>query len=318
MEIAKGIHRIEAPLGNRVMYQHLIIDEDQLILIDTGIAATPEQIIFPYLISIGKRPEDITDIVITHADADHCGGNEAVKRTAPNAKLWCHALDRSLIEDPDRMMQERYDEFAAEGVRYAPEVRSAMRQMMGAPVAADGVLSDGDVIHLSDERSMNVYHVPGHSPGHLMLFDPLTTTAIITDAALGDGLLDEEGSIMFPPTYRNPDAYLHSLARIESLQPSLLLTTHYPVIQASEVTQFLRKSRLFTATMEAALTVLLKDEWKSLQQLMQEVFSYIAQWPQASNIELKYALTGTLESMTMRNMLREDEREGCRVWTREK
>lgn len=315
MEIAKGIHRIEAPLGNRVMYQHLIIEADKLILIDTGVTATPEQAIFPYLVSIGRRPEEITDIIISHADADHCGGNEAVKRAAPNAKFWCHALDRTLIEDPDRMVQERYNEFEAEGVQYPPAVRRLLRGMMGSSVAVDGVLSDGDVFRIGGERSMHVCHVPGHSPGHLMLFDPLTAAAIITDAALGDGLLDAEGDILFPPTYRNADAYLHSLCKIESLHPSLLLTTHYPVMRADEADDFLRKGRLFTAKMEEAASILLRSDRKTFNELLNEVNQYLSLWPESSNIELKYALMGTLESMAARGMLREGDGGGCRIWT---
>lgn len=315
MEIVKGFHRIEAPLGNRVMYQHLIIGKEKRILVDTGIRDTPGDVIFPYFESIGFKPAHVTDVVITHADADHSGGNEAIKRRAPQAKLLCHALDRAQIEDPDRMVRERYNEFAEEGVAYSAEIQQALRGMMGAPVPIDGELVQGDTLHLDENRWIEVHHVPGHSPGHLMLYDPTASIALITDSVLGNGLPDAEGTIVFPPTYRSTDAYLNTLVKIEALQPEVLLTTHYPLMRGIEVSEFVRKSREFVARMELTVTELVRQDDLTFAQLLEGVNSRMAQWPKESYLELAYALMGTLESMDQRKMVVRVPGKGLSVWT---
>ena len=43
MEILPGIHRIESDLGARFMCQYLLVGEDRTVLVDTGLAGTPEE-----------------------------------------------------------------------------------------------------------------------------------------------------------------------------------------------------------------------------------------------------------------------------------
>ena len=81
MEILKGIHRIRTALGPRNLYQNLLIGE-RCVLIDTGLTRTPEEVILPYLRKVGRSPEDIGLTLISHADADHFGGNENLKALA--------------------------------------------------------------------------------------------------------------------------------------------------------------------------------------------------------------------------------------------
>ena len=42
MEILPGIHRIESDLGERFMCQYLLLGEERTLLVDTGLAGTPE------------------------------------------------------------------------------------------------------------------------------------------------------------------------------------------------------------------------------------------------------------------------------------
>ena len=83
MEILPGIHRIESDLGVRFMCQYLLTGEDHTVLVDTGLAGTPEEVIIPYLEGVGLSLEDIDEVIISHADVDHCGGNRAPRRCIP-------------------------------------------------------------------------------------------------------------------------------------------------------------------------------------------------------------------------------------------
>lgn len=87
----------------------LIEKDDKLILIDTGVGDKQDEKFFshfelhgterllPSLTKAGFKPEDITDVVLTHLHFDHCGGgvykdeNGELKLTFPNATYWSEA-----------------------------------------------------------------------------------------------------------------------------------------------------------------------------------------------------------------------------------
>ena len=314
MQILQGIHRIEVPFGGRVIYQHLLVGNEKVVLVDTGIRDTPETAIFPYLEHIGKSTEDITEVVITHSDADHSGGNEAIKRSAPKARILCHLSDRRLIENPDLMVSERYNEFARDGVQYSEEVLQAMRDMMGQPVPVDGELVEGDTIEIEKGWTVMVHHVPGHSPGHLLLYDPRHNAAIITDAVLGRGIPDKEGNIAFAPTYRLTDSYLQTIDRIESLSPEYLFPSHFPLMQGDEVSSFLQASRAYVTKLEEAILNNLRAGEKTFIELLEQVNENIASWPAEAKGELAYSLAGGLESLEGRNKLHKVSKGERRAW----
>ncbi|MEW6636759.1 MAG: MBL fold metallo-hydrolase, partial [Actinomycetota bacterium] len=68
MEVLPGIHRIESDLGPRFMCQYLLVGEERTVLVDTGLAETPERVIFPYLESVGLSLGDVDEVIISHAD----------------------------------------------------------------------------------------------------------------------------------------------------------------------------------------------------------------------------------------------------------
>ena len=62
MEIRPGIHRIELDLG-----------EQRTVLVDTGLAGTPEEVIVPYLEKIGLGVGDVDEVIVSHANVAHLG-----------------------------------------------------------------------------------------------------------------------------------------------------------------------------------------------------------------------------------------------------
>lgn len=110
-EVALGLHRIEAPLGDRFVACYVIVGDDAALLFDTGVEATPAGSIAPYCRAAGIDPESIRWVVVSHADVDHMGGNAATRTMLPKASFVAHAADRTLIEDVDSIIQLRYREF---------------------------------------------------------------------------------------------------------------------------------------------------------------------------------------------------------------
>lgn len=253
MEVAPGIHRIESILGPRPFSQYLLRDE-RTMLVDTGVAQTPKEVILPYLESVGLDPGDLDFVLDTHADADHFGGNAAITEWAPGALFCAHVADARWIEDRRRIVRERYGWYADHDVDYAPEVKDWLRDAMGPDVPVDLRLVGGETFRLGPELVVEVLHLPGHSPGHVGLWEPSSGTAIITDAALGAGLYDMEGNIISPPPYFDVAAYEGSVRRLQSLSPRRLLTAHYEIMEGEEATRFLEESAAFVERARRAIS----------------------------------------------------------------
>jgi glyoxylase-like metal-dependent hydrolase (beta-lactamase superfamily II) len=244
VEVAPGIHRIESVLGPRPFSQYLVQGERTL-LVDTGVAVTPETVILPYLDSIGLRPADLDFVLNTHADVDHFGGNSAIRARAPRAVFCAHSADVPWIEDRERILRERYGWYATHDVDYSPEEKDWLREAMGPNVPLDMRLSGNETFRLGPELAVQVLHLPGHSPGHVGLWDPASGTAIITDAALGRGLYDMAGNVISPPPYFDVMAYEGSVRLLRSLSPQRLLTAHYEVMEGEDAVRFLDESATF-------------------------------------------------------------------------
>ena len=71
-EVAAGIYRMESDLGPRFMAQYLLVGDERSILVDTGLAGTPDAVLLPALEHVGIEPDLI---LVSHADLDHCGGS---------------------------------------------------------------------------------------------------------------------------------------------------------------------------------------------------------------------------------------------------
>jgi glyoxylase-like metal-dependent hydrolase (beta-lactamase superfamily II) len=239
MEVAPGIHRIESVLGPRPFSQYLVLGERSL-LVDTGVADTPADVILPFL--EGRQP----DIVLnSHADVDHFGGNAAIRAAAPRALFLAHQLDVPWIESAEAILRERYGWYEAHGLGYPPEVFTWLSEAMGPDSPVDVRLSGGEHIRLGPDLVVEVLHLPGHSPGHVGLWDPASRTAIVMDAVMGRGLLDMDGNVISPPPYFDVEGYLGSARTLSALRPKRLLTAHYDVMEGAEVERFLADTVAF-------------------------------------------------------------------------
>src|SRR5256885_38242 len=88
-EIASGTWRCESLVGPRNMFQYLIADGDEAIVIDTGMTATPRDVILPGMRAAGIDPGDVRMVVVTHPDLDHQGGLAGLREVLPNAVGAC-------------------------------------------------------------------------------------------------------------------------------------------------------------------------------------------------------------------------------------
>jgi glyoxylase-like metal-dependent hydrolase (beta-lactamase superfamily II) len=239
MEVVPGIHRIESVLGPRPFSQYLLRDERSL-LVDTGVEETPAEVILPFL--DGLQPDFVLN---SHADVDHFGGNAAIREAAPEALFFAHALDVPWIESAEAIMRERYGWYERYGLGYEPEVFAWLRDAIGPDLPIDVHLQGGERIRLGPRLTVEVLNLPGHTPGHIGLWDPRSRTAIVIDAVMARGLLDMEGNVIHPPPYFDVADYLGAARTLQALRPARLLTAHYDVIEGEDVDRFLADTIAF-------------------------------------------------------------------------
>ena len=171
MEIVPGVHAIEnLGVGRAYLYQ----EADRLTLIDTGLAGRAERI-FADMEGIGRRPEDLRQIVITHCHNDHIGSlADVVERT--NAQVLVHALDAPVVrgEQPPAGPNPR-------GAWRAVAPLLALFPNRIATTRVDRELAGGDEIDL--DGGARVVHTPGHTPGSVSIYLPARRLLFAGDAA---------------------------------------------------------------------------------------------------------------------------------------
>ena len=250
-EVAPGIQRIESDLGPRFMAQYLLLGAERTVLVDTGLASTPDDALRPALEDAGVKPDLI---LVTHADLDHCGGNRRMRELYPRAVLACSEPDRRWIESNATMMAENYLWHEPYGLPEPdPAGRREMLEQLGGDAPVDVGLRGGETIRLGPGRRLAVLHLPGHTSGHLGLWDARHGVAIIIDAALGDGIYDRAGNKLIPPRYYDAAAYRATIRRIRGLEPELLLTAHYEPMSAEQAREFCDRSLGYVDAVEAVV-----------------------------------------------------------------
>lgn len=280
MEILPGVHRIESDLGERFMCQYLLVGEARTVLIDTGLAGTPEEIIVPYLESIGLAVGDVDEVIISHADVDHCGGNRVLKEMNPRLRFSCGEVDRYLIEDNHMMLAELYSWSEPYGFGPDEETKTWILEQLGGDSTIDSGLRGGETLRLGPGRRVEILHLPGHTAGHLGVWDPETGAAIVIDAVLESGIYDRAGNRLIPPRYFDAGCIEGTIRHLQALNPQHLLTAHYPVMQGQEVTDFLDRSLDYTGQLRRVVHEGLGDGITDLWELTQYADEQLGPYPE--------------------------------------
>jgi glyoxylase-like metal-dependent hydrolase (beta-lactamase superfamily II) len=270
IEVVPGVYRIQSDLGSRFMCQYVLAGEERTLLVDTGISRTPVDVIEPYLNGIGLGLEAIDDVVVSHADVDHCGGDRLLRARAPQARFSCPEADRRWIESNEAMMAENYCWHEPYG--FAPiddESRRWITTELGGDCPVDVGLHGGETMRLAPDWRVEIVHLPGHTPGHLGVWDDRSRAAIIIDAVLYDGIYDRAGNRLIPPRYYDAAAYRATIHRLLSLRPAVLLTAHYDVMEGADALEWLEQSLSYTDelndTVREGLRIGVTDLWQLTQ-----------------------------------------------------
>jgi glyoxylase-like metal-dependent hydrolase (beta-lactamase superfamily II) len=307
MEIAGGVHRIDTDYFGRTNSLYLLCGTERTLLIDTGVVTTPRDDLLPYMAEHGITA-DVDVVLCTHADLDHTGGNRSIGEIFPSSVSICHEHDQPWIDDVDRLIDERYDEYAAFGMPEDPDAMDFLRTIAASRPTAI-TMRGGERVRLGPDWSVELVHVPGHSHGHLAVWDSRSGSAIVGDAVLGDGLYLTTGEPAFPPTYRDVDSYRASIERIAELGASRLLTSHYPTMDGQRVDAFLRESAAFVDRLDELVRAALAAAGRplALVDVIDRVAGAAGPWVGDAVPPLKFPVLGHLEACEVARRHRPDE-----------
>jgi glyoxylase-like metal-dependent hydrolase (beta-lactamase superfamily II) len=279
-----------------------VTSDGQTLLIDCGTDEGARSCLIPALRREGLAPDWL---VLSHADYDHFGGAAAIRQAFPHVRTICHQSDRAHIEDPARLVAERYEEPGRYGIPIDRAAGAAIvAQTTPVPVAI--TLQSEGRLRLEGGRTVDLLHSPGHTPGHLTVWDPATRTAIIGDAVLLDAVPDASGRPAFAPTYRDVDAYRSTIRRLGQLEPSRLLCGHFAPREEEAARSFFDDSDRFTDALERLLISSLDErhEPATLSDLVHDVAAAQGTWPASAASSAAIPVLGHLERLVELGMVR--------------
>jgi glyoxylase-like metal-dependent hydrolase (beta-lactamase superfamily II) len=299
MEIFPNVHQIPSRIADRNLFQYLFVGENSLLL-DTGFASTPADVIIPYLENISLPIRRVTMAINTHADADHHGGNRLIKERSPETLLACGELDRAVIEDPDRLFETRYNQWLVEhkvGLGSNAESEAWVKKMTGPRQRIDLTLSGGEHVAIDEHNALRVLHLPGHSHGHLGFYHPGHRAIFVGDALHGSACPSADGKPSLPPAYFAVLAYLSTLQTVHALRVDWIYSAHWPTYNGSGAKEFLAECRSFVDRADAFLREELArhPEGVTLGECMQACVPALGNWPPENRWLLMYPVYGHLE-----------------------
>ncbi|MDI6619827.1 MAG: MBL fold metallo-hydrolase [Clostridiales bacterium] len=184
---------------------YLLIDSKQAVLIDTGLGVS----------NIKQVIDSLTElpvlVVTTHVHWDHIGGHGFFDDIAVHEAdaEWLNHFPVSLSVVKSNLLKRSCDfpkDFDIDNYQV----------FQGKPTR---LLKDGDIIDFGN-RQLMVIHTPGHSPGHICLYEPERGYFFSGDL-IYKGCLDA----FYPST--NPADFMRSVHRIRALHVWRLLPGHH-------------------------------------------------------------------------------------------
>jgi glyoxylase-like metal-dependent hydrolase (beta-lactamase superfamily II) len=168
---------------------YILVRGNEVAIVDT-LTEGHADLISQAVADAGMSWGDVKHVILTHRHPDHVGSAAAVSDLATAATFWTGALDLPKIELP-RPLQP---------------------------------LSDGDEVF-----GLQMIHTPGHTIGHMSVYDPVGSTLIS-----GDALFNVGGTLaVSPPDFsEDVDAAVASARKLATFSYERLLVMHGVVIES--------------------------------------------------------------------------------------
>jgi glyoxylase-like metal-dependent hydrolase (beta-lactamase superfamily II) len=233
-ELFPGIYQIPLTLQGFApgsVNAYLVREKDQCTLIDTGwdypvsVKSMRNQ-----LEEVGIHFTDIKRIFITHCHGDHLGMMEKFQKES-HAVVYLHHKEMDIIKvrySKEKDYWPKVDRFLQEHGLPPSQLTSPppLVSSLETIPAPDVWLQGTETIPIGD-YTFKIVHTPGHTPGHMSLFEPRTGILISGDVLLPTIVTNAATHVM---NMTNPlQQYFNSLQTLKELDIKTVLPGHeYP------------------------------------------------------------------------------------------
>jgi glyoxylase-like metal-dependent hydrolase (beta-lactamase superfamily II) len=214
--------------GVRTIYPVLLCDDEHRILVDCG---------YPGFLPLLERASadagvpfrEITGVVVTHHDYDHCGALADIKEKYPGVVTMASAADAPVLEGKEKSVRLRQAQsvlanLSESEMRRANEIRAAFASMK--PARIDAVVGGGDVMPW--RGGTEIIATPGHLPGHISLFVRDEKTVVT-----GDALIALRGRLYVPASRYSfdPESAKRSAKKLLNMDADRFVCYHGGVVE---------------------------------------------------------------------------------------
>lgn len=187
------------------VHSYLLLGSEKALLIDTGLGVS----------DISEIVRTITqlevEVVTTHIHWDHIGGHKYFD----NINVFVD--EKNWLSDFPLKLEQVKSNLTAHDTKLPKGFDLDSYKLH--PMNPTNTLEDNDFLDIGD-RKLIVVHTPGHSPGHICLFEE-ETGYLFTGDLIYKGKLD-----MFYPT-TDPILFRNSIDRIKKLNVKKILPAHF-------------------------------------------------------------------------------------------
>ena len=229
--ITSGLYAIAVPLPNNPLknLNAYVVTGSRNLLIDTGFRQREcRDALMAGLRELGISM-DHTDIFLTHLHSDHTG--LAPELCGADTRIFIGEKDLSHMPGPQSTFRwsDSNDRFAAEG--FPRDLLAVLTEKNPAqslsPIPYDGYIpvKPGDEFSYGAHR-FTAIHTPGHTPGHMCLWEPGTGICLLGDHVLFDITPNITRWVGVPDSLGD---YLQALRDIQALLVTVPLPAHRQV-----------------------------------------------------------------------------------------
>ncbi len=263
-EIVAGLHRLRTPMTSKALpwvMPYVFEGKDGITLFDSGYG-TPEatQALTEQLDELGYAPSDVRRLIVSHAHPDHLGMAGWLKEQSPDYELvmfereatfgpmrsaragedwmrrsneWVikHGVSREEVENSNgRHRHGRPGGRAPKEDETAAEATMRRSWSMEAP-EVDVRLKEGEILEF-DGFVLQAVWTPGHTPGHLCMYEPNHKFMFTGDHILSRITPNVSVSAEDEESGRSPlGEFRASLAKCAEFDVALALPAHEDTIE---------------------------------------------------------------------------------------
>lgn len=210
---------LEVPFDNAgnkdALYPAVLHNKTEVVLVDCGYPG------FMPLIDTALHQhnfslQQLTGIIITHADIDHLGALYAIKKACPHIKVYSSVVEEKYIngkEKSPRLVQAEDMQASLPEDRRAGALQFIAMLKSVQPVTVDATLEEGE--ELSFLPGIQVVYTPGHMPGHISLYEKKSKTLIAADAIVIENGYLEIANPQFTLDLPRAIASIKKIARLD-------------------------------------------------------------------------------------------------------